>query len=101
MAMIRYLTLEDLNPLTRYRHMPGQVVLKHAGGPKEDYVLVRWHKKVGDQIISPEIIATLETASMVLEIEAFESGVVEELCFKIGEPIPDGAVMAKIIKNEN
>lgn len=77
-------------------HIPGQVVFNHVNGPQESYVLTRWHKKVGDIINPPEIIATLETASFYAEIESCEIGVVEELCFKIGETIPDGAVIARI-----
>ncbi|MGC4071722.1 MAG: hypothetical protein QM760_04265 [Nibricoccus sp.] len=98
--MIRYLTAEDLNGSGRYRHTPGQVVLHHLDGPKEDYILARWHKKEGDPITSPEVIATLETASIVAEIEAFETGVIEELFFKIGDTVPNGAVIATIRTNE-
>ena len=80
----------------RYPHIPGAIILQHLDGPQEDYILCRWHKKVGDIIRSAEVIATFETSSGVAEIEAFEIGVVQDLCFNVGDAVPSGAIVAKV-----
>lgn len=75
---------------------PGEVRVHHLDGPVEIYTLTAWHVRVGEKVEAPQIIATLETPSFTWDFEAFDSGMLTEQCFGVGEAIPDGAVVARI-----
>ncbi len=49
--------------------------------------LVKWRKNVGDQIEIGDILAEIETDKATMEMEAFEEGVLGELC------VPEGSVV--------
>jgi hypothetical protein len=88
----------DTRQLEKYRsrEVPGEPRLRHFWGRPEQYVLSAWHVRVGHAIRAPQVIATIETDSFTLDFEAFDSGVLTEQCFAVGEAIPDGAVIARI-----
>jgi biotin carboxyl carrier protein len=91
----------DTRQLEKYRvhwrWVPGEVRLVYLEGrPPEFYVLTAWHIKVGDAVEVGQEIATIETPSFSLVMEAIESGVVTEIRFSIGDVIPEGAVIARI-----
>lgn len=73
-----------------------EVSLRHLSGPPESYVLSAWHVDIGDMVKAPRVIATIDTASFTLDVEAYESGILSEQCFAVGDVIPDGAVVARI-----
>jgi len=81
---------------SRYRQDLGEPRLHHLDGRSEQYVLSVWHVRVGAVIRAPQVIATIEANSFILDFEAFESGVLTEQCFAAGDVIPDGAVIARI-----
>ncbi|APE38534.1 dihydrolipoamide acetyltransferase [Nocardia mangyaensis] len=59
----------------------------------EDGVVSVWLKKVGDQITRGEIVAEIETDKALMELEAYEDGILESILAEpgvrvaIGEPI--------------
>ena len=59
-------------------------------------MLARWHKEVGEAIGEREVIATVETDTFTLELEAYDAGIFAERCFAIGDEIPDGSLVARI-----
>lgn len=73
-----------------------EVSLRHLSGPPESYVLATWHVQLGDTIKAPQVIATIDTAAFTLDVEAYDSGILSEQCFAVGDAIPDGAVLARI-----
>lgn len=86
--------LEELR--ARWPYVPGEVRLSHLSGPAESYVLTEWRTRVGDAVHAPQVIATIETDSSTLDFEAYDSGILAEQCFAVGDIIPDGAVVARI-----
>lgn len=75
---------------------PSEPRLFHLSGSPEVYILASWLCGVGDSIHAPQVIATIETKTFTLELEVFESGILAEQCFAVGDAIPDGSVIARI-----
>ncbi|MBF3375422.1 dihydrolipoamide acetyltransferase family protein [Leptospira borgpetersenii] len=60
--------------------------------------IVRWLKQKGDSVSPGEIIAEVETDKAVMEMEAFETGVLLEILAPEGSLLPVGAPVAIIGK---
>ncbi|MBM9578791.1 2-oxo acid dehydrogenase subunit E2 [Leptospira sp. 201903070] len=60
--------------------------------------IVRWLKKNGDSVSPGEIMAEVETDKAVMEMEAFESGVLLEILAPEGSLLPVGSPVAIIGK---
>ncbi|TGM98675.1 pyruvate dehydrogenase complex dihydrolipoamide acetyltransferase [Leptospira dzoumogneensis] len=61
-------------------------------------VLVKWLKKKGDSVAPGEILAEVETDKAVMEMEAFDTGVILEILAQEGAKLPVGAPVAIIGK---
>ncbi|AVQ12061.1 Dihydrolipoamide acetyltransferase component of pyruvate dehydrogenase complex [Leptospira santarosai] len=61
--------------------------------------IVRWLKQKGDSVSPGEIIAEVETDKAVMEMEAFETGVLLEILAPEGSLLPVGAPVAIIGKS--
>ncbi|EMJ95984.1 dihydrolipoamide acetyltransferase family protein [Leptospira alstonii] len=61
--------------------------------------IVRWLKQKGDSVSPGEIIAEVETDKAVMEMEAFETGVLLEILAPEGTLLPVGAPVAIIGKS--
>jgi pyruvate dehydrogenase E2 component (dihydrolipoamide acetyltransferase) len=59
-------------------------------------VLASWRVTVGDRVSQGDIIAEVETDKGLIEVEVFETGVVERLLVQEGEKVPVGTVLAEI-----
>ena len=59
-------------------------------------VLATWRVAVGDRVSQGDIIAEVETDKGLIEVEVFETGVVERLLVREGEKVPVGTVLAEI-----
>jgi pyruvate dehydrogenase E2 component (dihydrolipoamide acetyltransferase) len=66
------------------------------GGDMQEGKLVAWHKKVGDSVHRGDVIAEVETAKGIIEIEAFVDGVLEKFLAEPGAVVPVGSPMAFI-----
>lgn len=78
-----------------------EFVMPSLGADMEHGVLVEWHVNPGDTVSRGDVIAEVETAKGVIEVEVFEDGVVEELLFSPSEEeIPVGTPMARIRTDE-
>lgn len=62
--------------------------------------VVRWLKKVGDQVQSGDLIAEIETDKATMEMESWEDGVITELAVDEGGKVPVGGKVA-FVKGEN
>jgi len=58
--------------------------------------LIAWHVKPGDQLRRGEIIADVESAKGIMEIEVFEDCIIEELLLETNQEVPVGTAIAKI-----
>ena len=70
------------------------------GADMENGTLVLWRVKPGDQVKRGDIIAEVETAKGVIEIEVFENGIVERILIESGKTVPVGEVIANICSKE-
>lgn len=66
------------------------------GADMEAGTLVEWHKKPGDIVERGDIVAVVETQKGAIEIEVFQSGVLERLLVAPGQKVPVGTVLAII-----
>lgn len=60
--------------------------------------LVAWHKKPGDAVRRGDVIATVETEKGAIDVEVFTNGTMAELLIPIGETVPVGTVLARILE---
>ena len=56
--------------------------------------LIKWHKKVGDQVEIGDILAEVETDKATMEMEAFDDGILTEILINEGEKAVIGGVIA-------
>ena len=61
-----------------------------------DATIVTWHKKIGDKVSRDENIVDLETDKVVLEVPAPADGILQEICFKEGDTVKSGELLARI-----
>lgn len=60
----------------------------------EEGTIARWLKKPGDQVNEGDTLAEIETEKSVMEMTAFESGVLEEILLPEGQTVPVGTPIA-------
>ena len=66
------------------------------GADMEAGTLVDWRVGPGDTVKRGDIVALVETEKGVIEVEIFESGVVQSLVVQPGQKVPVGATLAII-----
>ncbi len=72
-------------------HMPS------LGADMDSGTLVEWKIKPGDTVKKGDIMAVVETAKGVVEIEIFDAGVVSEIYLEPGAEVPVGKAMAMVL----
>lgn len=58
--------------------------------------LVEWMKHPGDHVTRGDAIAAVETQKGVIEIEVFETGILDDIRVQVGQRVPVGTVLAVI-----
>ncbi len=56
--------------------------------------LIKWHKKVGDNVEIGDILAEVETDKATMEMEAFDEGVLTEIRVQEGDKATIGSILA-------
>jgi pyruvate dehydrogenase E2 component (dihydrolipoamide acetyltransferase) len=64
----------------------------------EEGVIAKWHKKVGDQVKSGELMAEIETDKATMDYESYNEGTILYLGAKEGEPVKVDAILAVVGK---
>lgn len=59
-------------------------------------VFVEWQKKEGDKVKAGDILAAIETDKAVMDLEAYDSGVILKIMARKGDKLPVGAPIAVI-----
>jgi len=77
----------------------GEFCMPSLGADMQAGTLLEWKVKPGDRVRRGDIIAVVDTDKAAIEVESFESGVVEQLLVQPGEKVPVGTVLA-IIRSE-
>ncbi|EWG98705.1 dihydrolipoamide acetyltransferase family protein [Halomonas sp. BC04] len=75
-------------------------VMPSLGADMEAATLVEWLVKPGDRVEKGQIIAVVETAKGAIDVEVFESGVVEECYVEPDTKVPVGTPLARIGSGE-
>ena len=72
------------------------VIMPRLSDTMEEGSVQRWLKQPGDRVAAGDIIAEIETDKAVMELEAFESGVLQRILVPEGEVVPVGEPIALI-----
>lgn len=62
----------------------------------QEGTITRWLKKAGDEVKKGEVLAEVETDKANMEIESYESGILEQILVQEGEAAPIGQAIAII-----
>ena len=80
--------------------MPIQILMPALSPTMTDGKLAKWHKKEGDAVESPDVIAEIETDKATMEIEAVEEGVLGKILVAEGtEEVPVNQVIALLLED--
>lgn len=69
--------------------------LPSLGADMDEATLVEWKIGPGDAVAKGQVVALVETSKSVMDIEFFESGVIEEILVPVGETVAVGAPIAR------
>jgi pyruvate dehydrogenase E2 component (dihydrolipoamide acetyltransferase) len=78
----------------------GEFRMPSLGADAEPGTLVEWKVKPGDVVKRGDVIAVVEGDKGAVEVEVFESGVVQAIRVAVGERVPAGAVLA-VLRGED
>lgn len=73
-----------------------EFVMPSLGADMTAGTLAKWRVAVGDSVSHGDIIAEVETDKGLIEVEVFESGVIEKLLVQEGAKVPVGTALAEI-----
>lgn len=73
-----------------------EFTMPSLGADMEAGTLVEWMKRPGDRVQRGDAIAAVETQKGAIEIEVYETGVLDRILVEVGERVPVGTVLAII-----
>lgn len=71
------------------------------GSTMESGTLVEWRVKPGDHVRRGDIVAVVDTEKAALEVEIFDTGVIDQILIHEGETVPVGSVLATVRTEES
>jgi pyruvate dehydrogenase E2 component (dihydrolipoamide acetyltransferase) len=74
-------------------------VMPSLGADMEAGTLVEWLKQPGDHVERGDVVAVVETQKGAIEIEIFQSGVLEKILVQPGQEVPVGTPLAQLRTN--
>lgn len=77
--------------------MATEIILPALGMAQDTGKIVRWLKSAGEPVRKGEPVAEVETDKATVEIESPASGVLADVRGEVGEDIPVGQVIAKVL----
>lgn len=77
--------------------MATEIILPALGMAQDTGKIVRWLKSAGESVRKGEPVAEIETDKATVEIEAPASGILADVKGEVGEDIPVGQVIAKVL----
>lgn len=77
-----------------------EVTMPRLSDTMEEGTLSHWLKKPGDEIKKGDTLAEIETDKATMDLEAYESGTLQEIKVQEGETVPIGQVVAIIGSGE-
>jgi pyruvate dehydrogenase E2 component (dihydrolipoamide acetyltransferase) len=71
-----------------------EISMPRLSDTMQEGTITRWLKKAGDEVKKGEILAEVETDKANMEIESFDSGILEQILIQEGETAPVGQPIA-------
>jgi pyruvate dehydrogenase E2 component (dihydrolipoyllysine-residue acetyltransferase) len=68
-----------------------EITMPRLSDTMESGVIATWHKHVGDPVTTGDVIADIETDKAIMELEAYDDGVLERILVPEGASAPIGA----------
>lgn len=73
-----------------------EVSMPRLSDTMQEGTITRWLKRVGDEVKRGDVLAEVETDKANMEVEAYDSGILEQVIVQEGETVPIGQVIAII-----
>jgi len=73
-----------------------EVNMPRLSDTMQEGTITRWLKQVGDEVKRGDVLAEVETDKANMEVEAYDSGILERVVAQEGETVPIGQVIAII-----
>ncbi|WP_174375467.1 dihydrolipoamide acetyltransferase family protein [Nocardia higoensis] len=73
-----------------------EIIMPRLSDTMEDGVVSLWLKKVGDKVTRGEILAEIETDKALMELEAYDDGVLEQIIVEAGTRVAIGETIALV-----
>ena len=77
-----------------------EVTMPRLSDTMSEGAISKWFKKPGDQVEIGDIIAEIETDKAVMELEAFDRGMLLKILVSVGQVVPLGTPIALIGEGE-
>ena len=74
----------------------GEFRMPSLGADMEYGTLVEWLVKPGDIVKRGDVVAVVDTDKSTIDVEVFDTGVIDELLVEPGERVPVGALLARL-----
>ncbi|GAA4618830.1 pyruvate dehydrogenase complex dihydrolipoamide acetyltransferase [Saccharopolyspora hordei] len=71
-----------------------EIQMPRLSDTMEEGVVSTWRKKVGDQVSRGDVVAEIETDKALMELEAYDDGVLEKILVEEGATVPIGTPIA-------
>ncbi|MCI2424281.1 2-oxo acid dehydrogenase subunit E2 [Saccharopolyspora sp. K220] len=71
-----------------------EIQMPRLSDTMEEGVISTWQKKVGDQVSRGDVLAEIETDKALMELEAYDDGVLEKILVEEGATVPIGTPIA-------
>lgn len=72
------------------------VTMPRLSDTMQEGTIARWLKKAGDEVKKGDILAEIETDKATMDLEAYDSGMLEQIVVQEGQSVPIGQVVAII-----
>ena len=72
------------------------ITMPRLSDTMQEGTIAHWLKKPGDEVKKGDILAEVETDKATMELEAYDSGVLEQILVQEGETVPIGQKIAVI-----
>jgi len=73
-----------------------EVNMPRLSDTMQEGTIAHWLKKPGDEVKKGDVLAEIETDKATMELEAYDSGVLEQILVQEGETVPIGQAVAII-----
>ena len=72
------------------------ITMPRLSDTMQEGTIARWFKKAGDEIKKGDTLAEIETDKATMDLEAYESGTLQQVLVQEGETVPVGQAVARI-----